>query len=617
MRRYSLLLLALAPAAFAQAPANTGDYVLKNYTRTSVQIPMRDGVKLYTTIYSPKDPSQRYPILMTRTPYGVAPYEEGKYRNTLGPNPYFLTEKYIFVYQDVRGRFMSEGEFENMRPQRGEKAPPGTTDESTDTYDTIDWLVRNVPGHNNKVGLFGISYPGFYTSAGMVNAHPNLVAASPQAPIADWFFDDFFHHGAFFQVHAFNFFSRFGWPRPKPTTTGFEPFKYPITDGYRFYLEAGTPSNLEAKHFKGGVAFWNTMAEHPNYDHFWKARNLLPHLKKVAPAVMVVGGWYDAEDLYGICQTFRAIERQNPSTKLHYVMGPWVHGGWSKPDGSKLGGLNFGSNTSDFFQREIELQFFNRHLKGVEATKLAKATMFETGTNRWRAFNEWPPAEAKSRKLYFDDASRLSSTEPKTTARDEFPSDPRKPVPFYEGNTTSMSVDYMVADQRFTWRRPDVLAYQTEPLTAATTVAGLIKAHLTVSTTGTDADWVVKLIDVYPDQMPEGQKALAGSQILVRSEVIRGRFRDSFEKPTPFTPEEPTVVSLELQDVLHTFRPGHRLMVQVCSTWFPIVDRNPQKFVPNIFFAKEEDYQMATHRVHRGPGRSSWIELATLPGGAP
>jgi uncharacterized protein len=617
---FSLSFLLLAAQTVAQIPAqppapppaNTGDYVLKNYTRTDAQIAMRDGVKLYTIVYSPKGVDSA-PMLMMRTPYGIHPYEPEKYRNSLGPTSWFLPEKYIFVYQDVRGCFMSEGTFENMRPQRGPNAPPGSIDESTDTYDTIDWLVKNVPGNNGKIGQYGISYPGFYTSAGIINHHPALVAASPQAPIADWYFDDFMHHGAFFQMHAFNFFSNFGLPRAAPTQARHLPFRYGTNDGYRFYLEAGTAKDLDEKYLKGNIAYWKTLSEHPTRDDFWKARDLLPHLKKVAPNVLVVGGWFDAEDLYGALNTYSAIEKQNPGIENHLVMGPWYHGGWNRSDGDKLGPLAFGSGNSEFFQRDIELSFFNQHLKGMPGQKLAKAIVFETGDNRWRTFDRWPPARATASKLFLGDRFRLVR-EPSAESSDAFPSDPRKPVPFYESPTTGMAREYMTSDQHFVWRRPDVLSYVTEPLSTAVTVAGPIQAHLTVSTSATDSDWIVKLIDMYPDPIPSGhgEPELAGKQILIRSEVVRGRYRTGYDKAVPFTPNEPTVVNVPLQDVLHSFRPGHRLMVQISSTWFPLIDRNPQKFVPNIFQARETDFEAATHRVFRGPTQS-WIELQTLP----
>ena len=607
--------IVLARPAWADVPKNPAQFIRENYTKKKYQIPMRDGVRLYTIVYSPKDTKAPSPILMTRTPYGIRPYEEGKFRKSLGPNPHFLSERYIFVYQDVRGCYMSEGAFENMRPETalGNKAADDgaiapeertETDESTDTYDTIDWLVKNVPNNNGKVGLWGISYPGFYSSAGMINAHPALKAVSPQAPIADWFFDDFFHHGAFFLPHAFRFFSSFGKPRPEPTAKGPQGYKFATDDGYAFYLGLGPLRGVNRKYFGGRVAYWDTITRHPNYDAYWKARNLLPHLRHVAPAVMTVGGWFDAEDLYGALNTYRAIEKQNPKIFNVIVMGAWSHGGWSRNE-SALGDLKFGGNTSAFFQKEIELPFFNHYLKGQGEHHLPEAYMFETGRNRWRKFDAWPPAKLEKTFFYLRAKGGLASSIPleEDEAHDNFPSDPRRPVPYTNRPGAGMVKDYMAEDQRFAARRPDVLIYQTAALSKEITLAGPLKAELYVVTTGTDADWIVKLIDVEP----------TGRQILIRSEVLRGRFRKSYEKPEPFVPNEPAKVNVELQDVLHSFGEGHRIMVQICSTWFPLIDRNPQKFVPNIFLAKEDDFTAATHRVYRSLKYPSGIEVGVLP----
>jgi uncharacterized protein len=600
----------LANPVWAEVPANPAQYIKEHYTKTKYQIPMRDGVKLYTIVYSPKDTSSPSPMIMTRTPYGIPPYEDGQFRTRLGPNPHFLMEKYIFVYQDVRGRYMSEGVFENMRPQL--KSPSGLRldarqkmeiDESTDTYDTIDWLVKNVPDQNGKIGLYGISYPGFYSSAGMINAHAALKAVSPQAPIADWFFDDFFHHGAFFLPHAFRFFSGFGQPRPEPTTKGAKGFNFGTDDGYAFYLNMGPLKNANAKYFKDNIAYWNVMAEHPNYDSFWQARNLLPHLRNVAPAVMTVGGWFDAEDLYGALNTYRAVEKQNPKVFNVVVMGPWSHGGWAGAE-KGLGELSFGGNTSAFFQKDIELPFFNQFLKGTAENQLPEAYMFETGLNRWRKFDVWPPAGLEKKAFYFQAKGRLSVEVPQDAgdSHDSFPSDPDRPVPYTNTSGSGMVKSYMAEDQRLASRRPDVLVYQGGVLTQNLTLAGPLKAELFVSTSGTDSDWIVKLIDVQP----------GGKQVLIRSEVIRGRFRNSYEKPEPFVPNQPAKVSLKLQDVLHTFAKDHRVMVQICSTWFPLVDRNPQKFVPNIFQAEEGDFIKTTQRVYRSAQYPSCIQVGIL-----
>jgi len=614
-RTFVLIAWLLLPIT-ASAQENLSQYIRTNYTKQSYQIPMRDGVKLYTIVYTPRDTAQPYPIIMTRTPYSIAPYGADKFRASLGPNPHFARERYIFVYQDVRGRFMSEGEFVNMRPQRLHHDSPTDIDESTDTYDTIDWLIKNIPGHNGKVGLWGISYPGFYTSAGMINAHPALKAASPQAPIADWFFDDFFHHGAFFLPHAFNFFARFGHARPKPTLEPATTFQHGTPDGYQFFLDIGPLKNANRKYFKNQIAFWNEMAEHPNYDEFWQARNLLPHLKKVAPAVMVVGGWYDAEDLYGICQTYRAVEKQNPGIFNVFVMGPWAHGAWSRADATRLGNIHFGSNTSAYFQKELELPFFNHFLKGKGEHGLPEATMFETGTNRWRQFDAWPPVPTARKSLHLHPKGRLKfePTLDDGFASDAFLSDPHKPVPFTEAISTAMTQEYMTDDQRFASRRPDVLTFQTDVLKQDLTLAGPLLANLWVSTSGSDSDWIVKLIDVFPPDASgiEIARPLGGYQMLVRSEVLRGRFRNSYSKPEPFVANQPSRISLPLQDVLHTFKKGHRVMIQVSSTWFPLVDRNPQKFVPNIFKAEEDDFIPATQRVFRSKSFPSAIQVGIL-----
>jgi putative CocE/NonD family hydrolase len=559
---------------------------------------------------------------MRRTPYGVH-YSKDKMPEALGPSTFFAKEGYIFVYQDVRGCYMSEGRFENMRPHRSSKNGKSDIDESTDTYDTIDWLLREVPNHNGRVGVWGISYPGFYASAGMIDAHPALKAVSPQAPIADWFFDDFYHHGAFFLNHAFNFMAVFGQPRPEPTTSRPGKFEHGTPDGYKFFLDLGPLKNANPRYLKDHIGYWNTFAEHPNYDTFWQARNILPHLRKVAPAVMTVGGWFDAEDLYGPLKTYRAIEKQNPGVFNVLVMGPWAHGQWSRKDGTKLGNIHFGSNTADYYQKNIELPFFNHFLKDKGSHKLPEAFMFETGANRWRKFAQWPPKNLRPMRLYARASAGLAS-EPSTEegeAFDEFISDPRRPVPYTEAIANGMTQAYMTDDQRFASRRPDVVVYQSDVLKENITLAGPLIADLMVSTSGTDSDWIVKLVDVFPDNAKDVDKnpsrPQAGYQMMVRSEVIRGRFRKSYEKPAPFVPNQPTKVSLELQDVLHTFAKGHRIMIQIHSTWFPLVDRNPQKYVPNIFRAEESDFIKTTQRVYRGRELGTSVRVGVLPESGP
>jgi len=616
--RWCLLIgvLSLPSPARAEVPEKPAEYIREHYTRRTYRVPARDGVKLHTIVYAPKDTTQPYPILLYRTPYGIGPYEEDQSRQTIGPNPHFIKEGYIVAYQDVRGCYLSEGTFENMRPQLGWANQNKGTDESTDTYDTIEWLLHNVPGHNGKVGQWGISYPGFYTAAGMINAHPALKASSPQAPIADWFFDDFYHHGALFLTHAFNFFQRFGHPRPEPTAKRPGGTDFGTPDGYQFFLDLGPLKNANPRHLNNQIAYFDTLGRHNTYDDFWKARNLRPHLRNVAPAVMTVGGWYDAEDLFGIFHTYRSVERQNPGIFNVLVVGPWAHGAWSRSGSTRLGNIDFGADTAAFYQEHIELPFFNHYLKGKGENKLPEAYVFETGRNRWRQFDHWPPRGTAAKTLYLTDRGRLTWEAPAETgdAHDAFLSDPRRPVPYTERIRFGMAPEYMTDDQRFASRRPDVLVYQSDVLEEDLTLAGPLRAELTVATTATDADWVVKVIDVFPPKSgtaPTGAE-LGGYQMLVRGEVIRGRFRNSYEKPEPFEPNQPACVSLDLQDVLHTFPKGHRVMVQVCSTWFPLVDRNPQKYVPNIFQAAEEDFIPATHRVYRSKDRTSALRVGVL-----
>ena len=602
-------------ASLAQEPSQLESYIRLHYTKTEHMVPMRDGVKLFTSVFVPRDTTKKYPILMKRTPYNVGPYGEDKYPAKLGPSELFVKAGYIFVNQDVRGRFASEGEFLQVTPHVPFKSKPSDIDESSDTYDTIEWMLKNIPQHNGRVGMYGISYPGFYAAAGMIDAHPALKAVSPQAPVGDWYFDDFLHHGSFFLAHAFRWLTSNATERPKPTTEPVKPYVYPTPDGYKLFLEAGSVENIDKQYLKGSIPFWKEMMEHPNRDEFWQKRALIPHLKNVAPTVMVVTGWYDAEDLYGSFKTYQAIEKMNPKVNNVLVVGPWHHGGWASVEGDKLGQVNFGSKTAAFYRAEIELPFFEKYLKDKDLPAPAEAIVFETGSNAWRTFDHWPPAKTEPRKLYLQPGGKLAANVPDAKASndqfDEFVSDPNKPVPYGETITPKMTIEYMVDDQRFASRRPDVLTYQTDPFEEDTVVAGPLEADLWVSTTGTDADWVVKLIDVRPDA-PE-TTPLAGYQMLVRSEVFRGRFRNDYARPEPFQPGVPTRVRFELLDVLHRFQKGHRLMVQIQSTWFPLVDRNPQTFVPNIYFAKPEDFKRATHRVFRSAEHPTSLSFGTLP----
>jgi putative CocE/NonD family hydrolase len=619
--------LGLGPAP--RAAAQGLEHVKANYTKHEYRIPMRDGVRLFTAVYVPKDTTQRYPILLTRTPYSVQPYGVDRSRSDLGPSSLFGKEGYIFVYQDVRGRWMSEGQFVDMTPHRAEKRSERDVDESSDTFDTIDWLIKNVPNHNGRVGQWGISYPGFYTAAGMIDAHPALKACSPQAPIVDWFAgDDWHHNGALILAHAFNFLSGQGRPRPEPTREFSTTFKFGTPDGYKFYLELGPLSQADKKYLKGEVAFWNELMRHGNYDEFWQARNLRPHLKAIRPAVLTVGGWFDAENLFGALQTYKTIEASSPATANTLVMGPWSHGGWGRGDGNTLGQVRFDARTAVYFREQIELPFFEYYLKGKGAPNLPEAFVFETGTNEWRKYDAWPPRGAEPKALSFQAGGGLTLESPTPSpsgsdpeAFDEYPSDPARPVPYFDRVEIRMAAEYMVGDQRIAAQRPDVLVYQTAVLEREVTLVGPIQAELLVSTTGTDSDWIVKLIDVYPDDFPDPDPnpagvRLGGYQQLVRGDVLRGRFRNSLSAPEPFRPGEPTEVKFALQDINHTFRTGHRIMVQVQSSWFPLVDRNPQSAV-EIAAAGESDFQKATQRVYRGGVRPSRLAVLVLPENRP
>ncbi|MBV8073372.1 MAG: CocE/NonD family hydrolase [Acidobacteriaceae bacterium] len=585
-----------------------GFNVKQHYTKQEVRVTMRDGVKLFTIVYAPKDTSQKYPILLTRTPYSVEPYGQNEFPKRLGLSEKFEEDGFIFVYQDVRGRYMSEGTFVDVRPILN-KVGDKDIDETTDTYDTIDWLVRNVPNNNGKVGLTGISYPGFYTDCGLVRSHPALAAASPQAPIADEYMgDDAFHNGAFMLIANFSFFTSFVKQNnpARPTREG--NFRYGTKDGYQFYLNLGSLDHADERYFHHRNPYWTGTMQHTTYDDFWQTRNVLPHLNAVSPTVLVVGGWFDAEDLSGTLKTFRAISAQSPQTPDHLVMGPWVHGGWQGGSGARLGDVTFGANTADFFRDEMELPFFRHFLKGAPGAQLPKAYMFETGKNQWSKFNEWPPAAAKAQRLFLNGKGKLSFAEPEAASGfDEYVSDPGAPVPFYNKPVLDMQREYMIADQRFVRNRPDVLTYETDPLTQDVTIAGPISPALFVSTSGTDSDFDVKLIDVYPDDAP----ALGGYEQLVRGEPFRGKFRNGFENPEAFRAGAIEQIRFSMPDVYHCFLKGHRIMVQIQSSWFPLTDRNPQTFT-DIPSAKPEQFVKATERVYRSHGSASFIEVNVL-----
>ena len=617
---------AVAPApsqgnsAMAREMKARADYIKANYTKQELDIPMRDGVKLHTVVYTPKNATadRTYPILMQRTPYSCAPYGGDKFAGRLGQTDDYEKDGFIFACQDVRGKFLSEGDYVNMRPVEGE------VNDNTDAWDTVDWMVKNLPGNNGKVGQWGISYPGYYTAVSGINSHPALVALSPQAPIANWFLgDDMHRNGAFTLNMAYGFFHGmgFGHPRAKPTTEWEKRYDFGTPDGYDYYLRLGALSNAP-KRFRAPIAFWDDLVNHPNYDEFWKARDLPSKMKGVRAAVLTVGGWFDTEDLYGPLNIYESIEKNNPGIQNTLVMGPWTHGGWLGSKGDSVGDAEFGRATALDYQ-PIEYAFFKQHLKGEGKADLPEAWMFRTGANEWERFTSWPPKNVQTRTLYFQPDGGLKFDAKPTVANGfgEYVSDPARPVPYTTEIMTGWSRDYIAADQRFAAARPDVLVYQTAPLTEDVTVAGPINVKLWVSTTGSDADFIVKLIDVNPDDMPAptmqeriaGKKSRAGQQTMVRGEPMRARFRNSFEKPEPMVPGQPTAVNYKLNDVLHTFKKGHRIMVQVQSTFFPFIDRNPQKYVPNIYKAKDSDFIKATHRVYQNEKYPTALEVSVLP----
>ncbi len=636
-RRASYLILALSlivvPSVWtrthADAPAEFN--VKEHYTKYEFRIPMRDRKLLFTSVYVPKDSSRSYPFMVDRTPYSVGPYGVDQYRKSLGPSDEFQRAGYIFVYQDVRGRYMSEGDFVEMHPHIDNKKSKDDVDDSSDMYDTVDWLLKNVPNNNGKVGIWGISYPGFYTSASIIDSHPAIKAASPEAPMTNLFMgDDAYHGGAFMLSANFGFYTFF---RPQqgpifPSRNG-PRFDYGTQDGYDFYLKMGSLSDAKAQYFKDPNWLWNDQVAHDTYDDYWKARNLAPHMKNIHCAVLTVGGWFDAEDLQGPFSTFAAIGHNNPEIYNGIVVGPWVHGGWARYDGNRLGSVNFASNTGQFFRSQILFPFFEQYLKGGADAKLPVAYVFETGTNTWREYPSWPPKNMESKTLYLRENGGLAFDPPsaESGSADEYVSDPNKPVPFVGYPATSVPQEYMVADQRFAASRSDVLVYQTEPLERDVTIAGPVSPKLFVSTTGTDSDWVVKLIDVYPPDYPEDAPSnatpppndvpppsikMGGFEQLIRGEPMRGKFRKSFEHPEAFTPGKVEEVSFNMPDVNHTFRRGHRIMVQVQSSWFPLTDRNPQVF-ENIPDAKPEDFKKATEKVYRSKDQASGIAVQVLP----
>ncbi|MGA2071986.1 MAG: CocE/NonD family hydrolase [Terriglobia bacterium] len=596
------------------------DYIKANYTKYEYLAPMRDGVRLFVSVYAPKDSSKTYPIWMQRTPYSVAPYGADNYRRSLGPSDFFARDGYIFAYCDVRGRGKSEGTFEHVRPYIPDKRGKNQVDEASDTYDTIDFLLKTIPNSNGRVGISGTSYPGFYATMAALSRHPALKAVSPQAPVTEWFLgDDWRHNGALFLAHSFGFFSGFGRPKTGENEIPGPGFDFGTPDGYDFFLRMGPLANADQKYFKGKIEWWDDLVSHDTYSDYWKSRDPLPYLKDITAAVMTVGGLFDAEDIYGPPHTYEAIRNQSPNTVNILVEGPWSHGQWNGDQAEYLGDVHWGQKTGDYFREQIEFPFFQHYLKDKGEEKLAGAYVFETGRNTWHQLASWPPPEAQKKTLYFQSTGKLSFEPPSTSGEDfdEYVSDPAKPVPHISWTSTSMTYEYMTGDQRFAATRTDVLVYQTEPLEEDMSIAGPLTATLYVSTSGTDSDWIVKLIDVYPgnypdpDPNPKGVR-MGGYEQLVRGEPFRGRFRKGFDKPAPFEPGKPDKVEFQLPGVFHTFRRGHHIMVQVQSSWFPLVDRNPQKFV-KIDEAKVSDFQKATERVYRSAKQPSGLTVGVLP----
>lgn len=623
---------AAAPAPTTPPPAQrrmreSTEFFKTHYEKHEYRIAMRDGVKLYTQVYTPiageftdKGP---YPFLMTRTPYSCGSYDNDVVAPRVTGNMDMLESGYILVCQDVRGRWESEGSWLEMTPPKDGKG----IDESTDMYDSVDWLLKNVPENNGKVGILGISYPGFYTAASIINGHPAIKAASPQAPMMNLLDgDDSYHGGAFMLAANHSFYASFYKPQQNPLKV--EPrsdFEFFTKDAYAYYLKMGTLANLDSP--AGGTnPLYHDQTIHNTYDGYWVARNMENHMFGVKAAVMAVGGLFDAEDLAGPVKAFHAIAKESPEAAADtLVEGPWVHGGWAGGTGASLGDIKFGSNTAEFFRKTIEAPFFAHYLKDAPWTPLPKAYAFETGSNVWKKYDAWPPKQAATKTIYFQPHGGLAWTEPTSKeSKDEYVSDPAHPVP-YVGYVTEADPPqrYMDDDQRFASTRPDVLVYETEPLTEDVTVVGPVRPQLKIASTGSDSDFDVKLIDVYPDNAPDAENEgkhvlgappvmMGGYQMLVRGEPFRAKFRNSLAKPEPLTPGKLTEVNFSMQDVNHTFLKGHRIMVQVQSSWFPLTDRNPQVFI-DIAKAKPEDFKKATETVFHEAGAASGIELMVMP----
>ncbi len=591
-----------APAASAAA----------GFDSTEAQIPMRDGIRLRTRIFTPKAVTSPLPLLLTRTPYGIS----GAAGNFAGSYAELAAEGFIFVFQDIRGRFGSEGAFVMLRPPR-DKRDAKAVDESTDTYDTIEWLLKNVPRNNGRVGMLGVSYPGWLTVMAMLDPHPALKAVSPQASPASMFLgDDFHHNGAFRLSYGFEYVTMMEGSKE------FSPFTFDQYDTYSWYLSLGSLANADERHLLGKYPTWNNFVAHPNYDAFWQREAVMQYLDRVTVPTLNVAGWWDQEDFYGPLKIYETLEPHDSKHLNYLVVGPWNHGGWRGRSGQKLGNIDFGDSTSVHFKRNIEVPWFAYWLKNKGTLQLAEATTFEAGANEWRSHESWPPprAQVTPRRLYFHAGGRMAFQPPAAAADsgfDAYVADPARPVPYrarpilptYGRGSTWPT--WLVDDQRFAQDRPDVVAWETPPLEDDVVIAGNIMANLFASTTGSDADWVVKLIDVYPERYEPDPK-LGGYQLMVSNEVFRGRYRKSFEQPEAIVPNQTHEYAIDLHSQNYRFRKGHRIRVQVQSSWFPLIDRNPQTFVPNIFAARESDFRAATQRVFRTPSAASFIQLPVV-----
>lgn len=622
----ALLLLLCTIISHAHAQDISEQWVKENYIKQEIYISMRDGKQLFTAIYMPRTLSGNNPILIMRTPYSCSPYGEKNYSSNLWNSHWkeYVRNGYILVMQDVRGRWMSEGEFVNVRPYIPHKKEKDT-DEASDAFDTVEWLLKNIPGNNGKVGVFGNSYCGFYTIMAALCNHPAIVAINPQAPATDWFIgDDFHHNGAFMVCDAFNFFKSIGQPRKKPTTQKTNVPSFYNTDIYAFFLRKGNINNLTTL-LGDSIEFWNDMMNHPDYDEWWQARNPYRYCKEIKSAVLLTGGFYDAEDWYGTLTIAKALSERKQKDKLKIVFGAWWHGGWNSMDGNYIGDIRFGADKHAlFYQQNIEIPFFNFYLKGEGSIdSLSHATIFFSGENQWKNFDCWPPRTVRTQKYYLHEQNLLSVEFPRSaTSLTQYRSDPAHPVPYMNTFSKNRLKEYMTSDQRFASQRSDVVSFQSDILDSDLTLAGPVIANLKVSISTTDADFVVKIIDVFPEGFSYNNEKdgkgnnnntfMSNYQMLVRGEIIRGRYRNNFEKPEPFTPDKVTSIKLELPDIAHTFKKGHRIMVQIQSSWFPLADRNPQQFI-DIYHCKESDYIPADISIYHNMENTSFLELPILP----